>query len=127
MASQRLTFKQKYNLEQRKKQYQNTIAKYPDMIPCIVQAYQKAQLLKPLNKPKFMVSGNIKLFELQKLVVSKLNIEIESLQGKYAIYWVISENKIEKINKQLHEIYQQSKDKEDGFLYLFYSDVDPFG
>ncbi|KAL4512362.1 hypothetical protein ABPG72_005364 [Tetrahymena utriculariae] len=121
------TFKSKFSLEERQQQFQNTIVKYPEMIPCIIQAYQKAQLLKPLQKPKFMVSKNIKLFELQRLVISKLNIEKEINSGIYTIYWVISDNRIEKISKLIYEIYQQSKDKQDGFLYLYYSDVDPFG
>lgn len=31
------------------------------------------------------------------------------------------------LDKSMHEIYQESKDKDDGFLYITYSDQPVFG
>ncbi|NAV55480.1 hypothetical protein FGF86_23440 [Salmonella sp. zj-f77] len=44
-----------------------------------------------------------------------------------ALFFFVGNKKIEKINRTMSEIYQESKDKDDGFLYITYSDQEVFG
>lgn len=100
-----------------------------------------------LIKKRFLVSRDVKLHEFQQTVRKKLNVESE----KDGLFFFISNKKIEKISKNIRiyknlqqqksinhfssflkdktmfEIYQESKDPDDGFLYIMYSDQERFG
>ncbi|KAL4512361.1 hypothetical protein ABPG72_005363 [Tetrahymena utriculariae] len=116
-------FKEKFTLAERQKELEKQKSKYPNMIPVIVEINKKAKTVKVLEKQKFLVSKDVKLHEFQQTVRKKLDITNEA----DALFFFVGNKKIEKINRTMSEIYQESKDKDDGFLYITYSDQEVFG
>ncbi|EAR86305.1 autophagy protein Atg8 ubiquitin-like protein (macronuclear) [Tetrahymena thermophila SB210] len=116
-------FKEKFSLAERQKELEKQKSKYPNMIPVIVEINKKAKTVRVLEKQKFLVSKDVKLHEFQQTVRKKLDITNEA----DALFFFVGNKKIEKINRTMSEIYQESKDKDDGFLYITYSDQEVFG
>ncbi|KAL4474842.1 hypothetical protein ABPG74_001538 [Tetrahymena malaccensis] len=116
-------FKEKFSLAERQKELEKQKSKYPNMIPVIVEINKKAKTVKVLEKQKFLVSKDVKLHEFQQTVRKKLDITNEA----DALFFFVGNKKIEKINRTMSEIYQENKDKDDGFLYISYSDQEVFG
>jgi len=114
-------FKEKYSLDQRKKELEKQKEKYPNMIPVIVEKH-KSSKLAPLEKSKFLVSQEVKLIEFQQTVRKKL-----TLGPTEAIFFFIGKSKLERQDALLKEIYAKSKDPQDGFLYITYAEQENMG
>ena len=109
-------FKQKYDLKDRKKKYEEQKLKYPNRFPVICEK-------DPISKPnitniksRYLLPFDMTVNQFMLMLRSKLKLnESESffflINGKYNVSG----------NQNLYEIYKKYKDKDDGFLYIIYS------
>ncbi|KRX09535.1 hypothetical protein PPERSA_12278 [Pseudocohnilembus persalinus] len=110
-----------YTLEERKQQSQKQLDKYPNMVPVIVEKYEKSKL-SPVNcKKRYLVSHNTLFLEFSQNIKSKLNFA----SPQHSIYFYIAKQ-IPSKNNTMKELYQKFK-HEDGFLYVEYGEQESFG
>ncbi|CAK68691.1 unnamed protein product (macronuclear) [Paramecium tetraurelia] len=123
------TYKDSHTLEDRKKRVQEQLAKYPEMIPIIVEKIPGCKLPQ-LQKVKFLVNSSFSFNEFKNTIKKKLNLDEKTSTlfmycGKNLMNERTSYN--QQLDDKLKNIYDQYKDPEDGFLYLHYADAETFG
>ena len=121
-------FKNKYNIEQRKKifnELSNNSLLYH--IPIIIQKFKKSKL-PHLNKWKYLIEKNINIKEFFKVFNLKLN-----KKPTETIIFFIDNQKIIfntliiiNYNHNLKFLYDKYKNI-DGFLYIYYCEYNAFG
>ena len=114
-------FKKQYPLEKRKEQLKEIQKDYPNKIPIILERGQLCTINK-IIKTKYILSRELTMNGFNKIIRDKLEFESTRAlfilaNGKYVIAG--SDN--------LGEIYKKYKDKEDGFLYMTYTEEIVFG
>ena len=114
-------FKNKNPLEKRKEQFNKINNEYEGKIPIILERANKCTINKVI-KTKYILSNTLTLAEFIKIIREKLELEPERAlfflaNGKYSI----------STNENLGNIYEKYKDKEDGFLYMTYSEEIVYG
>eukprot|EP00828_Plagiopyla_frontata_P048971 TRINITY_DN9581_c0_g1_i3.p1 TRINITY_DN9581_c0_g1~~TRINITY_DN9581_c0_g1_i3.p1 ORF type:complete len:116 (+),score=22.01 TRINITY_DN9581_c0_g1_i3:74-421(+) len=92
----------------------------PLYIPLIIERHKSSQL-PILDRYKYLVSGDLKLIELQQSIRKKLTLE-----KNQSLFFFINKNKLDKADSLLKDIYEKSKDS-DGFLYIEYANFETFG
>ncbi|CAK83957.1 unnamed protein product (macronuclear) [Paramecium tetraurelia] len=115
------TYKESHNLEERKKRVQEQLAKYPEMIPIIVEKIPGCKLPQ-LQKVKFLVNSSFCFNEFKNTIKKKLNLD-----EKTSTLFMYCGKTLMNEHEKLKKIYDQYKDPEDGFLYLQYADAETFG
>ena len=106
-----LNFKQQYSLEERQNKFYELCNKSPDKI--FVVFIKKDQPIK--------LNGKIYKFHKKSNLESiKVKLWEELNKPSYDIILINAKNEILKNSMKLTEIYEKSKDPEDGFLYLYY-------
>ncbi|CAD8193398.1 unnamed protein product [Paramecium octaurelia] len=115
------TYKDSHTLEDRKKRVQEQLAKYPEMIPIIVEKIPGCKLPQ-LQKVKFLVNSSFSFNEFKNTIKKKLNLD----EKTSTLFMYCGKNLMNEHDK-LKNIYDQYKDPEDGFLYLHYADAETFG
>ncbi|CAD8201361.1 unnamed protein product [Paramecium octaurelia] len=115
------TYKDSHNLEERKKRVQEQLAKYPEMIPIIVEKIPGCKLPQ-LQKVKFLVNSSFCFNEFKNTIKKKLNLD-----EKTSTLFMYCGKTLMNEHEKLKKIYDQFKDPEDGFLYLQYADAETFG
>ncbi|XP_053201182.1 gamma-aminobutyric acid receptor-associated protein-like 2, partial [Panonychus citri] len=112
-------FKEKYNLEQRKKESTVIREKYPDKIPIIAQKSPKSHL-KDLDKYKLLIPYEVTVAQLMYLLRDRLK-----LTQKESIYLFIDRT-LPQSSALIGELWYRHRD-EDGFLYVMFSEENTFG
>ncbi|CAD8104593.1 unnamed protein product [Paramecium primaurelia] len=115
------TYKDSHNLEERKKRVQEQLAKYPEMIPIIVEKIPGCKLPQ-LQKVKFLVNSSFSFNEFKNTIKKKLNLD-----EKTSTLFMYCGKSLMNEHDKLRNIYDQYKDPDDGFLYLQYADAETFG
>lgn len=115
-----MNFKEKHSFDERQKQYNNIINKYPDKIPIICEKNYNIKDTPDINKNKYLVSPNITIGQF--IYIIRKRIKINETQ---TLYFFIN-NTIPSSNQLLYQIYNTYKDK-DGFLYITYTLENTFG
>ena len=91
--------------------------RYPDRIPIICEKHPNS-LLPNIGKNKFLVPSDTSFSQFSLLMKKKL-----SLDGQSSLYLLVS-GKHSILGKfELNDIYTKYKDKEDGFLYIYYTNA----
>lgn len=107
--------------EQRKKDVDDILTKYPDRIPILIQKTLDNKL-PSLKKNKYLVSPDMML--LNFMFIIRKNI---LLRQEQALMFFIGENNLVVApNKLMKEIYKDYKSK-DGFLRIIYGLENTFG
>ena len=114
-------FKTNNSLEKRIKQYEKLKQEHPTKVPIILEKSLNCNL-NQIIKSKYILSNDLTIAEFIFIIKEKLELEPERAlfflaNGKYSI----SGNAI------LGDVYDRYKDKEDGFLYITYSEEVIYG
>jgi GABA(A) receptor-associated protein len=114
-----LSFKDKFNFEQRKQECKRVRDKYPSRIPIIVEINDKN--LNSLDKQKFLSPADLSVGQFQYVIRQRIKIKPER-----ALFMFINKNIIPNTSSTLDVLYRQYMDK-DGFLYVYVSSENTFG
>ena len=114
-------FKQKNTLEKRKEQFDKIKKEYPEKIPIIIERANNCSINK-IIKTKYILSKSLTMAEFIKIIRTKLEIEPER-----ALFFLANGKHTVSSNDSLGQIYDVQKDKEDGFLYMTYSEEMVYG
>ena len=109
-------FKKENSLKNRQFKLQNIKNNFPDKIPLIIQKYKNSKLPE-YQKDKFLVPDFFTINDLINFFKKRFNIGAEF----ELILYLNEDNYVESKNLSITEIYDQYKDQEDGFLYLYYT------
>lgn len=113
------TFKKDHSFKERKEVTEKLRAKYPNMIPIIVEKAYNCTL-PDIKRKKFLVPNEVTLakflYEVRKHI---------ALGPEQAIF-LFADNYLLPITAHIYTIYDRHKD-DDGFLYLFYQGENVFG
>ncbi|KAE9609979.1 hypothetical protein Lal_00006511 [Lupinus albus] len=113
------SFKQDFSLDERFKESQNIIVKYPDRIPVIIERYSRTDL-PDLDKKKYLVPRDMSVGQFIHILSSRLRLP----PGKALFIFV--KNTLPQTASLMNSIYQSYKE-DDGFLYMSYSSEKTFG
>ena len=114
-----MKFKQQHPFENRKKESDRVIEKYPDRIPVIVERTKKAKVPN-IDRNKFLVPNNLTMGQLVYVIRKRIRIEAEK-----AIFLFVNKQ-ILCNTSTLSEVYARHSDN-DGFLYVEYMEENVFG
>ena len=114
-------FKKSLSLPERMNQCHSLLIKNPSRIPVILEKDPLSKV-SDIQKSKFLIQKDITVNQFIKMIRGLMEIgENEALffvvKGKYSISG----------EKTMGQIYNNYKDKEDGFLYITYSSEIFFG
>ncbi|XP_015788263.1 gamma-aminobutyric acid receptor-associated protein-like 2 [Tetranychus urticae] len=112
-------FKEKFSLEQRKKESTAIREKYPDKIPIIAQKSPKSHL-KDLEKYKMLIPYEVTVAQLMYLLRDRLE-----LTQRESIYLFIDRT-LPQSSALVGELWFRHQD-DDGFLYVMFSEENTFG
>ncbi|KRW98603.1 hypothetical protein PPERSA_09461 [Pseudocohnilembus persalinus] len=115
------SFKQN-SLEKRKDILTKQLNEHPTMVPVIVEWDKKSSNLIPLDRKKYLLERSYKFGQFMTIIKNKLKVKSTD-----SIVFLVSQNKIVSPEMTMGEIYEQYKDNEDGFLYIYYSEYSTFG
>ena len=108
-------------LDKRREQANDLLINHPNKVPIILEKDPKCKIV-PINRTKYLLIKTFTINKFSKIIRSLMKIdEGEALfflaKGKY---YLLGE-------KTLSQIYNDYKDKKDGFLYISYSTEMTFG
>ena len=113
-------FKIQFNLEERKKDFDNIMKNCTNKIPVIIEKDPTSKI-KEIVKTKYLLPKVLTMYELIRFIRNKLDISYST-----AIYLIVAYKFAITGCELLSEIYQKHKDK-DNFLYIRYVEQLTFG
>jgi len=112
-------FKLKHSFENRCKESNNIVTKYPERIPVVVEKLKNSDVVD-IDKTKFLVPYSLTMGQFAYVIRKRMKLPPEK-----AIFLFINNN-IPMQSSLMSSIYDESKDK-DGFLYIKYAGENTFG
>ena len=109
---------EEFTLEERKKDADKVIKKYPERIPVIVEPVTKDII--EIDKKKYIVSKDMTFGQLIFIVRKRMNVD-----SSIALFFTVNSNLITG-SSDLGTIYEENKN-EDNFLYIKYTTENTFG
>ena len=108
-------YKSEHNLEQRRQESNRILKEYDNRVPIICESAPNSQL-PSLKKVKYLVPKDMTICQFQFIIRRNLDLEEKS-----ALYLFTTKEKTLTGDRTVYEIYNNYKDKEDNFLYLYYA------
>ena len=119
MMQSEIEFKKKFTFEERLKQTEDIIKKYPSRIPIFIS--RSNDLTTPrIDRNKFLVPEDLSLGQFMFVIRKRIKLKSED-----AIYLFIN-NKVPPTSAQMSHLYCLNK-SDDGYLYIVYSGESTFG
>lgn len=119
------SFKDECPLNVRKELYEKIKINFPDKIPVIVQKHKKCTVSNDLSKRKFLLSPDT---HFGQFVIELRKKYIENIKPSEALFWYVGEkDTIPTFENYIGDIYNKYKDKDDGFLYVTFTNENVFG
>ncbi len=115
-----ISYKEKKTFEERKKEADYILNKYPDRLPIICERVKNSASVPPLDKIKFLVPKNLTIGQFIHVVRKRID-----LSPTTAIF-IFCNNTIPSSTSMMSTIYKEHH-CEDGFLYLNFNGEDTFG
>ncbi|KAF5785297.1 putative autophagy protein Atg8 ubiquitin [Helianthus annuus] len=112
-------FKDTFSFEERCRESQDIIARYPDRLPVVVERYTKTDLPE-MEKKKYLVPRDMSIGQFIHILSARLHLA----PGKALFIFV--QNTLPQTSNLMESVYGSFKD-EDGFLYMCYSSEKTFG
>ncbi|XP_027331723.1 autophagy-related protein 8i-like isoform X1 [Abrus precatorius] len=113
------SFKQEFSFDERRKESECIVVKYPDRVPIIIEKYSRTDLPE-LDKKKYLVPRDMSVGQFIHILSSRLRLN----PGKALFIFV--KNTLPQTASLMNSIYESYKD-DDGFLYMCYSSEKTFG
>mmetsp|Transcript_73958 Transcript_73958/g.85849 ORF Transcript_73958/g.85849 Transcript_73958/m.85849 type:complete len:127 (+) Transcript_73958:10-390(+) len=120
MEGKTTRFKSESSEEDRKEQSKKIREKNPDKIPIICEKHAKSKL-ENLDKSKFLVTDQYKVYQFIHLLRKRINLKQEE-----ALYLFVNGRTLLKSDSKISEVYERHKDS-DGFLYIEFCEYSSFG
>jgi len=114
-----MNFKKTNTLEERLRESQKIMDKYPGRLPIIVQKGYNCPL-NDINKKKYLVPKDLNMSQFIYIIRKRV-----ALDKSQSIFLMVSD-KLCPSNTPISTIYEDNKD-EDGFLYITYTSENTFG
>ena len=107
--------KENKDVEKRRKLCEKLRAEYPDKIPVICEKDPYYWNLKEIQKTRYLIPNDWKLFNFHYLLRKAFEID------KYQSFFLLANGKTSLYgDDNFKDIYEKYKDKKDGFLYIAY-------
>ena len=116
------TFKERYTLPKRREESSRIVSKYPDRCPIIVERATTEKVLPQMDRNKYLVPSSITFGQFIFIIRKRIKCKASD-----AIFIFCGDDNLVPITKTIAEIYEEMKDKEDGFLYCRYASESTFG
>tara|TARA_Y100001970_G_C14057896_1_gene762594 strand:+ start:419 stop:802 length:384 start_codon:yes stop_codon:yes gene_type:complete len=116
------TFKDRYTLKKRNEESMRILNKYPDRCPIIVERVATEKTLPQIDRNKYLVPNSITFGQFIFIVRKRIRMDAND-----SIFLFIGDDNLVPISKTIAEVYEEMKDKEDGFLYCKYASESTFG
>jgi GABA(A) receptor-associated protein len=113
------SFKERYDLETRKKEASRIKAKYPERIPVIVEKAKNSDI-PSIDKCKYLVPRELTVGQFVYVLRKRIHLSAEK-----ALFVFINDT-LPPTSGLLTTIYKEHMD-EDGFLYMMYASESTFG
>mmetsp|Transcript_55884 Transcript_55884/g.88933 ORF Transcript_55884/g.88933 Transcript_55884/m.88933 type:complete len:121 (-) Transcript_55884:221-583(-) len=114
-----VTFKMQHTLEQRQKEAQRIIKKYPERIPVICEKHDKSEIVE-IDKKKYLVPSDLTVGQFVYVIRKRMKLGADQ-----AIYIFVNKT-LPSTATLMSQLYKDHKD-EDGFLYIIYASENYFG
>lgn len=115
-----ITFKERLNFKERKRQSTSVLEKHPNRIPIIVERDSKCKSIPLIDRCKYLVPQDFSIAQLLYVVRKRIKIKPE-----VALFFFVN-NELVTTSSLLSEIYDKHKD-DDLFLYIIYTGSNTFG
>ena len=112
---EKFNFKRDHSLEERQNESNRILREYPNRLPVICEKAPKTDL-PAIQKTKYLIPSDMTVSQFAFLIRRNIDLNENS-----AIYLITSKGKGLILNQTIMEAYNIHKDKEDGFLYLYYA------
>lgn len=117
-------YKEQTALETRQKQSQTVLEKYyPYKVPVIIQRHHKSEELPEMKKIKYLIPMDMNYSSL--MIILRQNIL--ECSPSMALFLTTSNGTILSSYDLISKVYDEHKDEDDEFLYLFYCSENTFG
>jgi len=113
------SFKDQFSSDERLKESNNIIAKYPDRIPVIIEKYSNADL-PDMEKNKYLVPRDMTVGHFIHMLSKRMQLDPSKA------LFVFVHNTLPQTASRMDSLYNTFKE-EDGFLYMCYSTEKTFG
>jgi len=110
-------FKDRVDLDERKRQSNNILTKYPTSVPIYIDS---SSMVKIIDKPKFVIPNGFTIGQLLIAIRSRMRL------NKATALFIFINNHLIPVSTTLSSVYETHKD-EDGFLYVCCSEENTFG
>ena len=114
-----MSFKEKYNIDERRNESNKMLKNYPSRIPIIVEKYKGCKL-NNMTKNKYLVPKDLLLSQFINII--RKRIELDSAQALF----ITINSRLCSGSSTINDIYNDNKD-EDKFLYVIYTSENTFG
>lgn len=115
-----MNFKDTHTFDQRCKESNRVLSKYPDRIPIICEKIANKKNIPSIDKSKYLVPSDLTMGQFIYVIRKRLKLSAES--GLF----IFIDGTIPPTSALIANIYANYKD-EDGFLYVRYSNENTFG
>ena len=115
------SFKERKSLAQRRAEFYYIKQKFSAKVPIIVERFDKEKQLPTLDKSKFLVPGEMGIFQLMDVIRTRMK-----LNPKVAFYLLVNNKSLACLTLTVADVYRDEHD-EDGFLYVTYASQEMFG
>ena len=118
---EKIKFKQRIILEDRKKESLRILSKYPERIPIRVERASHCNDINEIDRQKFLVPADLTMGQF--IFVVRKRINLDSSKG---LYFFVNKKGMIPTSELMSNVYHNYKD-EDGFLYIEYAGESTFG
>ena len=107
--------KENPDAEQRRKECEKIRNQFPEKIPIICEKDPKSNI-RDIDKTKYLVPADLTVSQFNMMIRKRIEIPQEA-----AFYLLVNGKTSITGDAVLNDIYEKSKDPEDGFLYIAYA------
>ena len=115
--SNKNTFRYKldHSIEERKNESSRILSTYPNRLPIICEKAPNSDI-PSIQKTKYLVPSDMTANQFQFLIRRNINLNQNS-----ALYLITDKGITLTLSQTMMEVYNNNKDKQDNFLYLYYA------
>ena len=103
-------------VETRRRNCEKIRNEFPDKIPIICEKDPNPKDLKDIGKNKYLVPNDLTVAQFMFMIRRRIEMDKEK-----ALFLLVNGKKVISGDTNLNDIYERYKDKDDGFLYIVYT------